>query len=155
MTSIISWLQASPIAAVMGQSQLLTGLVSGLHLLGLTLIVGGAFVSSLRFLGWMFPDRPAADVASAAVGGITIGIILSVATGIVLLAPRVAAAAENGVFRLKMLLLVTAAAFHFVFYRRLARRAGQSRGLLRVAGALAVLLWFGVAAAGCAFILLE
>jgi hypothetical protein len=155
MTPLLSWLQTSRVAAAMGESTLLTAFLSGVHLLGLTLVVGGAIVSSLRFIGWMFPERPAAEVTSGAVRGITVGLVVSVATGILLLAPRASAAAENEFFRAKMLLLVTAAAFHFAVYRRLTSRRAGSRASLALAGALSVALWLGVAIAGCAYILLE
>jgi hypothetical protein len=155
MGTLISWLQTSRVAATMGQSQMLTAVVSGVHLLGLTLVVGGALVSGLRLVGWIFPDRPVADVASGAVRGIGVGLTVSVITGLLLVAPRAAAAAENTFFQLKMLLLVAAAALHVGVYRRVMRRNESPRGPLKFAGALNVILWFGVAVAGCAFILFE
>jgi hypothetical protein len=52
-------------------------------------------------------------------------------------------------------LLLTAAAFHFALFRRVTRRA-DARALVRaLTGACGLALWFGVAAAGCAYILLE
>src|SRR5262245_47879520 len=99
MTTLISWLQTTRLAATMGQSQLLTAFVSGVHVRGLTLIVGSALVSGLRLVGWMFPDRPVEEDTPAAVRGITVGLTLSVITGLLLLAPRAAAAAENSFFQ--------------------------------------------------------
>jgi uncharacterized protein DUF6644 len=142
-------------ATTIAQSQLLNGFLSGIHLLGLTLIVGGALVSSLRLLGIIFPERPVLAVTAAAGRGIILGLAVSVATGFPLFASRATTIAENGFFQIKMLLLVTAVVFHFTLYRRVTRRLDVQPRLLKFTGAWGLALWFGVAAAGCAFILLE
>ena len=68
---------------------------------------------------------------------------------------RAAAAAANGTFQLKMLLLVSAAVFHFAVSARLARRPRVDTRVLRIAAALGLALWIGLALAACAFILFE
>lgn len=155
LTSFLAWVQATTIATTIGQSTLMTGFLSALHLLGLTLLVGGALVSSLKLLGAIFPDRPAIDVAAGIHQGMTLGLMLSVATGLLLFAPKAPTAAENGFFQIKMLLLLIAALFHFTVHRRVTRRADVQPRLFRWTGAFGLAIWFGVAAAGCAFILLE
>jgi hypothetical protein len=152
---LLAWLQASRIAATVGGSTQLTGFLSAIHLLGLTLVVGGALVSSLRLLGALLPERPVRDVTAAAGQGMLLGLTISVTSGLLLFAPRASAAAENTFFQVKMLLLVAASVFHFAVYRRVSRRRDASAGVLRLTGALGLALWFGVALAGCAFILLE
>ena len=152
---LVKWVQATRIATTVGQSLLLTGFISSIHLLGLTLLVGGVLVSSLRLLGVIFPERPLLDVTGAADRGIMLGLAISVATGLLLFAARAVEIAENGFFQLKMLLLVAAAVFYFAVYRNISRRAHVQPRLLRFTGALGLALWFAVALAGCAFILLE
>jgi uncharacterized protein YacL len=158
MTTIapfFAWVQSSGIAATIGQSQLLTGFLSAIHLLGLALLVGSTLVSSLRLLGVILPDRPVAEVTSAQGRGIVIGLVISVVSGLLLFAPKAATAVQNGIFQIKMLLLCTAAVFYFAVYRHVARGGDDAPLQQRVAGALGVLLWLGVVSAGCAFILLE
>jgi hypothetical protein len=151
MEPLLAWVQTTRIAAAIGQSTLLTGFISAIHLLGLTLLVGGALVSGLRMMGLILADRPMSDVTPAPVRGMLAGLVISVGSGLLLFAPRALAAAENSFFQVKMLLLCAAVAFYFAVYRVASRRAGDAR----LAGGVGLILWVGVAAAGCAFILLE
>ena len=151
LAPFLAWIQATRIATTIGQSTLLTGFLSAIHLLGLTLLVGGALVSGLRMLGIILTDRPTSDVAPGPVRGMFAGLVISVGSGLLLFAPRASAAAENSFFQVKMLLLCAAVAFHFAVYRGASRRSDDAK----LTGGVGLILWFGVAVAGCAFILLE
>ena len=155
MTSFYARIEASGIATTISQSVPLSGILSGLHLVGLTLLVGSVLVSTLRLLGVVLPHEPVAEVTRAARRGIVLGLAISVASGLLLLSPRISRASANYIFQLKMLLLCTAAAFHFAIYRHAALGTGRARLPPRVAGALGLLLWFAVVLAGAAFILIE
>lgn len=155
MSPILSWLETNRVAAAVSQSTMLIATLSAIHLLGLTVIVGGAFVSSLRLMGLVLPDRPLADVASTVTRGMMFGLALSVTTGLLMFAPRASRAVENSFFQTKMLLLLLAIVFHFSVVRGIVRRGSGRSSMLKLTGALALALWFGVAAAGCAYILLE
>jgi len=150
-----AWLQTTRIATTVAESLLLTAALSSIHLIGFTLLMGGAVVSNLRLLGVLFPQRPILEVTGPTGRGIVLGLVVSVATGLLLFSARAPAAIENGVFQVKMLLLVAAAVFHFGLHRKVTRRAPAMPVLVRLTGALGLTLWFGVALAGCAFILLE
>ena len=151
----LEWVQATGLAQTLGGSLLLTGFLSSVHLLGLTLVAGGAFVSSLRLVGVMLPDRPVSVVTRAARRGIVVGLVVSVSSGLLLFAPRALSAFENSFFRMKMLLLLVAVLFHFFLYRTVTRHGDDRPLTLRVAGIFQLTLWFGVVVAGCAFILIE
>jgi hypothetical protein len=155
LSAWLAWVQTTRVASTIGQSTGLTALLSGAHLVGMTLVVGGAFLSGLRLLGAFLPERPIAEVAAAPVRGMLAGLFISVSSGLLLFAPRASAAAGNQFFRTKMLLLLCAAAFYFAFYRRASRAASLGSAGAKLTGACGLLLWFGVALAGCAFILLE
>ena len=155
MDALLTWLQATSIANAVRDSTLLTGSLSAVHLVGFALVTGGALVSNLRLLGVLLPDRPVLEVSRPAARGIAIGLAISIATGLLLVAPRAIAASANRIFQIKMLLLVSAAAFHFVVHRAATRRRVVPPGTLRGVGAIGLALWLGVALAGSAFILLE
>jgi uncharacterized protein DUF6644 len=146
--------EASAVATAIRDSVLLTGTLSGLHLIGLTLLVGSVLVSSTRLVGLHFNDQPIAEVTRAARRGSVLGLTLSVSTGLFLVAPRIATASTDRVFITKMLILCSAAVFHFAIYQP-AARGRQSLVSPSLAGVVAFLLWFAVILAGCAFILLE
>lgn len=152
---LVHWLHSTSVAAAVGGSSLLSGLLSATHLLGLTLVAGGALVSTLRLLGIIFPDRPVTDITNATDRGMLVGLTISVVTGVLMFAPRGPQIIENSFFQTKMLVLAAAAVFHVAFRRRVTRRPDAGPALLRFAGACGFALWFGVALAACAFILFE
>jgi len=152
---MLDTLQASWLALVIGQSQMLTASMSALHLVGFTLVMGSALVSNLRMVGALFAEQSLKDVTRPTSRALAAGLAISVLTGALLFVPRAAGAAANSTFRIKLTLLVAAVLVHFIVQRRLARRSHVSRGLGRFVGGLGLGLWFGVALAGCAFILLE
>jgi len=84
-----------------------------------------------------------------------VGLVISLATGLLLFAARAASVSANGTFQVKMLLLVAAAVFHFTVHRKVTQRPSGAAPLLRATGVVGLALWLGVAATGCAFILLE
>ena len=151
---LLSQIEASGVAISVGRSVLLTGVLGGLHLVGMTLVLGGVVLSTLRLLGLLLPRQPVADVTGAARRGIVIGLALSVTTGLLLLSPRVSAASANHIFQLKMVLLAAAVTFHVAIYRG-AAKGPSTRVRPAVAGASGLLLWSAVLLAGIAFILIE
>ena len=155
LAPLLEWLEGTGVATTVGQSLLLTGLASAVHLLGLTLLAGGAAVAWLRLVGVLLPERPVREITEAVQNGMLAGLGVSVTTGLLLFAPRASSAAGNSTFQLKMLLLLAAAVFHFAVFQRVTRGDRAASWTLRLAGALGPMLWIGVAVAGSAFILLE
>ena len=54
--AIFAWIESTGLATTIAGSRGLTGALSATHLLGLTLVVGSAFVRALRALGVLLPD---------------------------------------------------------------------------------------------------
>jgi len=154
MSAFFTWLETTRVALAVSNSVVLTAGLSATHLLGFTLSTGGALVSNLRLLGVLFSHRPVMEITRPATRGVLVGLIVSIVTGALLFSPRALAASENSTFQLKMLLLVAAAAFQFTVHQRIAAQSSSPR-LQRLTGTLGMLLWIGLALAGCAFILLE
>ena len=155
VTSLFAWLEGTPVAATVRDSLMLTGSLSAVHLIGFTLTTGGALVANLNLLGVLFPERPAIEVTRPASRGMALGLAISALTGALLFAPRATAASVNWIFQLKMALLATAALFHLIIHRRVARNDAASASARRTTAAAGLLLWTSLALAGCAFILLE
>ena len=154
MASFFAWLEGTRVAIAVRESLLLTGALSAVHLLGFTLTTGGALVANLNLLGVLFRERPPIEVTRPTSRGIAIGLAISVLTGVLLFAPRASVASVNGIFQIKMLLLVTAVIFHAAVHQRVARN-NVAASLRRGTATVGLLLWTGLALAGCAFILLE
>ena len=155
MSSFFVWLEGTGVATTVRDSLMLTGALSAVHLVGFTLVTGGALVSNLNLLGVLFRDRPVLDVTRPATRGIAVGLVISVATGALLFGPRASVASANSIFQTKMALLAAAVAFHFTVHQRVARSEAVTGTARRATAVVGLLLWIGLALAGCAFILLE
>lgn len=154
MSSFFVWLEGTAIATTVRDSLMLTAALSAVHVVGFTLVTGGALVANLNLLGLLFRERPALEVTRPVTRGIAVGLAISVATGVLLFGPRATAASANSIFQTKMALLAAAVLFHLTVHQRVARSevTGAAR---RATAAAGLLLWTGLALAGCAFILLE
>jgi len=152
--AFFSHIEASSLATTIRDSTILTGGLSGLHLIGLTLLVGSALVSSASLAGFVTNDQPVAELTRAARRVSVIGLCISIATGLLLVSFRLSMSTASRAFQLKMLFIVAAALFQFLVSMPAARgrRTALSPGL---AGGITFLLWFGVVLCGCAFILFE
>jgi len=154
MGALFAWLQNTSAAEAIGGSTLLTGSLSAVHVVGFMLVTGAALVTNLRALGVLLPTPQRDDFAAQANRVILLGLALSVLTGALLFSARATEVSTNGIFQLKMSLLLAAVLVHFVVTRNV--RTGAARGpLTRAAHALSLALWLGLAATACAFILLE
>ena len=155
MSSFFVWLEGSGVATTVRDSLMLTAALSAAHLIGFTLVTGGALVANLNLLGVLFQDRPALDVTRPATRGIALGLTVSVVTGVLLFGPRATVASGNSIFQTKMALLLAAVVFHLAVHQRVARNESAAGATRRVTAVAGLLLWTGLALAGCAFILLE
>jgi hypothetical protein len=151
MGALFAWIENTSIATTVAGSAALTATLSAVHLLGFTLVTSGALVANLRSLGLLFRQRQDVELVVPANRVVLLGLAISVSTGALLFSPRATAAGTNGIFELKMLLLLGAALFHFAAYRHHTARAYPRRAV----GAIGLTLWLTLAATACAFILLE
>jgi hypothetical protein len=148
MGDLLSWIENTNLARTVGSSVGITASLSAIHVIGFTLVTSGALLANLRALGALLRARAIADVVRPANNAILTGLAISAPTGALLFAARATEVGSNGIFQLKMLLLVAAAAFHFAMYRRPVVS-------VPAAAALSLFLWLGLAVTACAFILLE
>jgi hypothetical protein len=151
---MLAWMQETPIAAAISQSLILNAVLSSVHLLGITLLVGSVLVSSLRLMGWAFIAWPADEVTRTTRRGTLLGMAVTIVTGLFLVSPRAVSAAANSFFQTKLALLAAAVTLHFSVYRRASAATAEWRRA-PVVGAVGLLLWLGVVVSGAAFILLE
>jgi hypothetical protein len=155
LESILTGVEQSRVALAVRDSLWLTASLSGVHLIGVTLVGGAAIVSGLRLGGVLLADQPAVAILRPAGRVLFTGLGIAIASGVLLVAPRATTASNSLFFQLKMSCLVAAAVLQIVLQRRLAADAARLRWPSRVVGMAGALLCFGIIAGGCAFILLE
>jgi hypothetical protein len=155
MNSLLEWLETTAVATATAESLMLTAWLSAIHVLAFTLVSGSALLANLKRLGALLPQGAVAEVLRPINRAVVAGLAISVATGAPLFAAHATAVSANGTFRLKMVLLVTAAAFHFaVGWNDNAQGPVVSPGV-RVGAVVSLALWLALAVTACAFILLE
>jgi hypothetical protein len=152
VTDLFHSLEHWSVAHAIAGSTTLTGSLSAAHVIGFVLVMSGALVANLRALGVLFAGRGGAELATQANRVVLAGLAVSLVTGGLLFAPRATDASANGIFQLKMLLLVAAVLVHFAVGGVAARRGA---GLRLAANAVALVAWLALAVTACAFILLE
>ena len=134
----------------LGQSPIRIAGLFVVHLTGLTLLLSGTIVISLRLLGIGFLSGPAATLTRDVDPWRTAGLVLTVVSGLLIFTGGAASYFEGAWFRRKMALLLLALVFNFTWFRTVthAREGRFSPWQNRVTAGLALLLWFGVGVAG-------
>jgi hypothetical protein len=145
-----SWLGNTEFALWLGQS---TWRIAGLltvHLFGLTTLLGTVLVSSLRLLGLFQAHKPIAQLRREVAPAMLVGLVLMVGSGLLIFTGGAEAYYVGYWFRLKMVLLAIALAFHFTVFRTVtcAEEDRFPRLVQRITGVVTLVLWFGVGWAG-------
>jgi hypothetical protein len=147
MLSFFHWLAQTPLSISMAKSRYDFAMVEMVHLLGLALLGGSILITDLSALGLIRLRQSPADLAKALLPATTVGLLTMLITGSLLVIDGPLRYYANVPFRVKMLLLVTAA---LLTYTRLslAPQKGASRLPDRIIAVLSLALWLGVALAG-------
>jgi hypothetical protein len=146
----VEWLGSSDFGQWLGQS---TSRVAGLfvmHLIGLTLLLGGTLVIGLRLLDIGLRSQPVAGLARDIAPWRMAGLILSLVSGALIFTGGAVSYFEGPWFRWKMTLLTIALVFNFTAFR-IVTYADEGRfnpWLRRATGGLSLQLWFSVGVAG-------
>ncbi|NIO40677.1 MAG: hypothetical protein GTO41_11155 [Burkholderiales bacterium] len=149
------WLESTALARTVGESLSITAWLSAIHMIGFTLVMSGALIWNLHASGALLPDAPTKSIARTAARLLALGLTVSLITGFALFAPRASYTAPNGVFQLKMALLLAAMIFQFAINLSVLRRPTTSVASLRANGVLGAMLWVSLAITACWFILFE
>jgi hypothetical protein len=150
LNPLVAWIAATPFAAWVGASTNRIAWLFTIHLFGFVLLLGGMIFVSLRLLNLTLRGVPVQRVARSMLPFITAGLVVMVASGLVIFSGGAKSYYSGELFRLKMTLLAIAVAFHFLVFRRVAL-ADEGRFGAATSGGIAVaalLIWFSVACAG-------
>lgn len=140
----------SPTIDILRNSKYAIPIIQSFHLFGITLLLGSMVILNLRLLGLGLRQFSMALLAKQmwrfAVGGM----LLAMASGILVFVPDPARYAANNAFRVKMVVLCVAALFQFLVYRKVIRSEGaevRSPGNT-LAACCSLALWFLVGWSG-------
>lgn len=153
MHTMLQWLEDSSIAVAIRQSLWLYPMLEIVHITGIALLVGPAFVFDLRLLG--FSKRlPVQALAQHLLPWSRRGLLLIIPSGILLFLTNATTLGYDPVFGIKMILLVVAGFNALAFHRFIFRPVlytGENIILPRSAKATAcisIIVWISVITCG-------
>jgi hypothetical protein len=141
------WLE--PLTTLLREAAWSMPLGQGMHLLGVSLLIGAAVMLYPRLVGSYRDERPA-PVAARLLPWIWIALGLLAATGFVLFSAEPARMMRSPVFRTKMAMLALVIVLTLVLQRRIrsASEKLQTGNALAVMAGVSLTLWLAIAASG-------
>ena len=152
--SLLEGLQSTPMAPALRESGWMFPLIECWHVLAVTFVVGTIAMVDLRLLGLTSRQRAVTRLTSEILPWTWGGFVTAVLTGSLLFSSAALKYFDNTPFRLKMLMLLLAGANMAVFHVATERSIHHwdehpsPPMLAKVAGALSLIFWCGVIAAG-------
>ena len=141
-------IEATRVGVLIRQSTWMFAAMEVVHLFGLTLVLGTALVVNLRIFGLGLRQLSVGELLSDTRRWNTLGLLLSIGSGVLLLISEAVKLAGSPPFALKMALFVTALVYTSLVHRRIVRRTQTLGWWEKASAALTLTLWFGVALAG-------
>jgi hypothetical protein len=123
------------------------------HMFGIVVLVGATSILDMRLLGLMLRDEPVSKLARATLRWAWISFTVMIVTGALMFVAEATKCYNSAPFRLKMVMIalagLNALIFHSFAYRGVKRwEIGVTPFAAKFAGALSILFWFGIVAAG-------
>lgn len=149
---VFEWLEHSYLAVSIRQSPLLFPAIEIVHIIGFIFLVGSAFLFDLRLLGFA-KKLPVKAVADYVLPWSRRSLVLVVPSGLLLFIAQAKALSTNGVFGLKLILILlafsNAGIFHrFTFGSVSNWRAGETPMAAKAAAVISLALWVSVITCG-------
>jgi hypothetical protein len=144
---LFEWLGGTPVGVFMQQSSYAFEVMEMVHLLSLALLGGAILIVNLRLIGFGLISQPAARIAHELRPLLFGGLLVSVISGVLLVAAEPMKCYYNLAFRWKMLFLGLAVLFYFAVQRRLIQNGGREL-VVKSAAVLSLVLWLAVGLAG-------
>jgi hypothetical protein len=151
--AICSWLENTRLGLGISQSVWIFPGIEMVHMFGIVVLVGATSILDMRLLGLMLRDEPVSKLARATLRWAWISFTVMIVTGALMFVAEATKCYNSAPFRLKMVMIalagLNALIFHSFAYRGVKRwEIGGTPFAAKFAGALSILFWFGIVAAG-------
>jgi hypothetical protein len=149
----LDWIEATSLAAHIRQSLWLYPALEIVHITGIAVLVGAAFMFDLRLLGFA-KGLPVSGLASHLLPWSQRGLWLIVPSGILLFSTNAKALGADPTFWLKMSLLLLAGLNVLIFHRLIYRsattypQAGDVRFPAKISALISIVVWIAIIACG-------
>jgi hypothetical protein len=144
------WVNNTWVGQTINDSKWLFPAIEGIHIVALALLFGAVIVLNLRLSGLLMRNRSLPKLAEELAPWTLCSLVVILVTGALLFASTAIRSFHSGPFRIKIVLLVAAIAFHYTISGRLAQREDSLLPSLprKAAGVTAIVLWVSVGFAG-------
>jgi hypothetical protein len=148
------WLEHTPLALAIAESDWLFPLIEGSHILALPLSVGMIVIFDLRLLGLAFPEGSASTIATEMLRWSKAGFAVMFITGVLLFMTHAGKAYGNVFFRAKLMFLlllgINALVYQTIFYPKMTEWdvARKTPVGARLCAGLSLIVWIGVIICG-------
>ncbi len=154
IVSFLIRLENSDFFTFIRQSAYTYPVILALHLVCISLFAAMILVTDIRMLRWGMRSQPVSDIVNQLRWPKRIGFVLVATCGILLFGSKAEEYYHNVFFRFKLLFFLLIAIHALVFRPRVYNHVGEldlgkeTPGRAKLAAALSLLLWVGVACAG-------
>lgn len=148
------WLEATPLAVSISESETLFPVIETVHVFALTLVFGTIAMLDLRLLGVSSRDKGVMQLSGETLPWTWGAFVVAAISGALLFTSQATKYYENVPLRIKAVLLILAglnmAIFHFGAYRSVRNWnvSFPTPGAAKVAAGLSILFWMGIVVAG-------
>jgi hypothetical protein len=146
MMALAAWVEASPLALIIGKVPGLYPMISAGHILGIALLLGPILIVDALLIGLARSEALRAAMLPLRKVAIA-GFALAAATGLALFSVQATKYVTNPAFLIK-LVLIGLAGLNAAFARRLMQSVAIATARTRVLGLASGLLWLGVLVTG-------
>jgi hypothetical protein len=124
--------------------------IEGVHIVALALLFGAAIILNLRLMGVTLRDKSRPVIVDELAPWTFCSLIVILTTGVLLFFSEATKMFHSGPFRLKIVLLLAAIAFHYGVSRRLMMKEDSALPsmLAKAAAVFGIALWVSVGFAG-------
>lgn len=153
MHRFVDWLAQTSLSLAVQTNEWVIPTVQSIHIVAIGVALGSVFMVTLRILGWAARDEPLADTNARFGPWLTGGLVVLLATGIVMIIGEPARELLTLSFWLKMILLVIGTAVAVAFQRSVRRHQDRWESTagaagVRVLAVVTLLIWLGIVVLG-------
>ncbi|QNL50230.1 hypothetical protein H8S90_00935 [Olivibacter sp. SDN3] len=153
MSNFFSWLESTSLALGIRQSMWLYPALEIVHIVGIVLLVGAAFMFDLRLLGFS-KSLPLQELSNHLLPWSARGLILIAPSGILLFITNAKSLGVDPTFWLKMILLGIAALNVLVFHKFIFKKNIEVSSFydspisVKISAFLSIIIWIAIIACG-------
>jgi hypothetical protein len=150
VTELLSWLEATPLAVFISESDWAFPAIEAAHVIALALVIGTIAIVDLRLLGVASAHRAYTELSKEVLPCTWAAFAVAAITGTLMFISHPVTYFENTAFRIKILLLLLAGVnmlvFQFVTSREVSQwdRAAKTPLAGKIAATLSLVFWIAV-----------